>query len=101
MHFKFPQLSASGLMFGSRYPILAAHFEPFKNKKPLSWQMLISYGVLAVKVDLGTDANGKRRVGFVANLHLMAFQVKCPNHAVLAEMISTAGSLAVLAIVSA
>ena len=64
-------LSASGLMIASRYPVVAAHYLPFPNKKPMSWQMLISYGVMMVKLDLGGG-----RVGFVANLHLMAFQAR-------------------------
>lgn len=64
-------------MVASRYPILAALFSPFTNKKPLSWQMLISYGVLVLKLDLGDRGEGRRRqVGFLANLHLMAFQGK-------------------------
>ena len=68
---------ASGLMVASRYPILAALFSPFKNKKPASWQMLISYGVIVVKLDLGNIGAGRRRqIGFLANLHLMAFQGK-------------------------
>ena len=64
-------------MVASRYPILAALFSPFKNKKPFSWQMLISYGVVVVKLDLGHRGTGRRRqIGFLANLHLMAFQGK-------------------------
>ena len=64
-------------MVASRYPILAALFSPFTNKKPFSWQMLISYGVIVVKVDLGGCGQGRRRrIGFLANLHLMAFQGK-------------------------
>ena len=70
-------IPASGLMVASRYPILAALFSPFTNKKPFSWQMLISYGVIVVKVDLGGCGKGRRRrIGFLANLHLMAFQGK-------------------------
>lgn len=64
-------------MVASRYPILAAFYSPFENKKPLSWQMLISYGVVVVKLDLGghgVENRRRSRIGFLANLHLMAFQ---------------------------
>jgi hypothetical protein len=89
-------------MIASRFPILAARYVPFTNKK--SWQKLISYGCVMIKVDLdyrkilviifGVIAvegkkhdvvfwlifkkapNEKRRIGFLANLHLMAYQGK-------------------------
>lgn len=65
----------SGLMLASRYPILEAKFVPYGNKK--SWQTFISYGALLAKVDLGRkNLNGPREVGFIGNLHTMAFQEK-------------------------
>eukprot|EP00095_Tigriopus_kingsejongensis_P001554 maker-scaffold137_size321222-snap-gene-0.11 protein:Tk01554 transcript:maker-scaffold137_size321222-snap-gene-0.11-mRNA-1 annotation:"hypothetical protein DAPPUDRAFT_322081" len=65
----------SGLMLASKYPITRAEFLPYGNKK--SWQRFISYGALFVKVDLSKGTGGdKNEVGYIANLHTMAFQGK-------------------------
>ena len=59
----------------SKCPILEAEFVPFLNKK--SWQILISYGCILAKVDLGKDEeSGKKCVGYIGNLHTMAYQEK-------------------------
>jgi hypothetical protein len=62
-YFTFLFYPASGLMFASRFPIISAHFEPFTNKKPMSWQMLISYGVLVAKVR-ASKIKVKQETGF-------------------------------------
>ena len=61
--------SGSGLMICSRYPLEEISFVPFENKK--SWQRFISYGALMAKVRLGD-----RKVGYLMNLHTMAYQEK-------------------------
>ncbi|TRY67707.1 hypothetical protein TCAL_02291 [Tigriopus californicus] len=66
---------SSGLMLASRYPILEAKFIPYRNKR--SWQKFISYGALLAKVDLGRKTlNGRREVGYLGDLHTMAYQEK-------------------------
>ena len=65
MHF-----SASGLMIASRYPVLEVNFKPMIYTNSL-WQRAICYGVIMAKLDLG---NGN--VGYIANLHNVAYQVK-------------------------
>jgi len=37
---------------------------------------LVDFGCLMAKVDLGQDSKGMKHVGFVANLHMMAYQGK-------------------------
>ncbi len=66
---------SSGLFLASRYPILDVEYFPFDNRKR-NWQAFISYGMIMAKVDLGTEGDGKRRVGYFANLHCMAYQEK-------------------------
>ncbi|KAF0297194.1 Sphingomyelin phosphodiesterase 3 [Amphibalanus amphitrite] len=67
-------MGASGLFFASKYPIVGATFETFKCRK--GWARCISYGVLCVKVDVGSP--GEQRVGYVANLHTQAYQDRDP-----------------------
>ena len=55
-------------MIASRYPILEAFFHPTTHKRSL-WQHAICYGIIMTKVDLGGQ-----KVGYVANLHNVAYQ---------------------------
>jgi hypothetical protein len=64
-------------MLVSKYPFLDVHFYNFKEKGHKSWSKLIDYGVVMAKVDLGNDPKTtRRRVGYFANLHMMAYQVR-------------------------
>ena len=60
-------------MLASKYPILATHFVPFSHKR--GWHYAISYGVLLCKLDLGKHKTGANAVGYVANLHNVAYEV--------------------------
>ena len=61
-------------MLASKYPILATHFVPFSHKR--GWHHAICYGVLMCKLDLGKHKNGANGVGYVANLHNVAYEGK-------------------------
>ncbi len=65
------------MFIASRYPILEVAFVPFKAKFR-NWQAFISYGVVMAKVDLTGNrvlqAKERRKVGYLACLHLMAYQ---------------------------
>ncbi|KAK8732880.1 hypothetical protein OTU49_006972, partial [Cherax quadricarinatus] len=70
-------LLGSGLFLASEYPILEANFHPFTYNT--SYGKLICYGVLLVKLDLGTLKKNDvdmQAVGYVANTHTQAFQGK-------------------------
>ena len=64
--------AASGLMIASRYPILAVDFHVCRHKTSL-WQKPICYGIIMAKVELEATT-AKRKVGFLANLHNVAYQ---------------------------
>lgn len=64
-------------MLVSKYPFLDVHFYKFKGKGTKVWMKLLDYGIIMAKVDLGNDSkSGRRRVGYFANLHMMAYQVR-------------------------
>ncbi|XP_070574346.1 sphingomyelin phosphodiesterase 5-like [Ptychodera flava] len=68
----------SGLMVASRYPILDVYYQPFS--RVYAQLQLASFGVVAVKVDLGITKEEKSAVGFIANTHLQSYQGKDPIH---------------------
>ena len=55
-------------MIASRYPIMEVSFHPTTHKRSL-WQHAICYGIIMAKVDLGGQ-----KVGYMANLHNVAYQ---------------------------
>ena len=61
----------SGLMIASRYPIMEVKFHVCRHKRYNTWQQPICYGVIIAKVDLG-----HKKVGFIANLHNVAYQAE-------------------------
>lgn len=68
-------IGTSGLMIASRYPIMDANFHYFRHEKNSLWQKAICYGVVMAKLDLGYDSTKrKQRVGYVSNLHNVAYQ---------------------------
>ena len=71
----FPEID-SGLFIASKYPFLEVSFIKFEVENRSLWMKLIDYGCIMAKVDLGRDSDGQRRVGFIANLHMMAYQGK-------------------------
>jgi len=63
-------------MLVSKFPFLDVHFFNFKAKGAKIWMKLIDYGCVMARVNLGqNEKTGRRRVGYLANLHMMAYQV--------------------------
>ncbi|XP_019646997.1 PREDICTED: sphingomyelin phosphodiesterase 5-like [Branchiostoma belcheri] len=62
----------SGLLFASRYPVLAAEFRPFSAaRKQDRWA---AKGALMVKVFLGKTQDGQEAVGYITTTHMQSYQ---------------------------
>ncbi|KAI8501898.1 hypothetical protein Bbelb_203100 [Branchiostoma belcheri] len=62
----------SGLLFASRYPVLAAEFQPFSAaRKQDRWA---AKGALMVKVFLGRTQDGQEAVGYITTTHMQSYQ---------------------------
>lgn len=77
----------SGLLLASRYPILDAHFECYRNAR--GEDALASKGALFAKVQVGTSSTNQRVVGYITCTHLHAIEgdatVRCEQLDVLLE----------------
>jgi sphingomyelin phosphodiesterase 3 len=60
-------------MIASRYPILDVNFYSARHKNSF-WQQAICYGIVMAKVDLGQNSDGQIVVGYISNLHNVAYQ---------------------------
>ncbi|XP_076470303.1 sphingomyelin phosphodiesterase 5-like [Babylonia areolata] len=66
----------SGLMLASRHPVLDVDFKCYPRS--VSQCLLISKGLLMVKVLIGEETDSRRQVGYVYTSHLQAYQGQEP-----------------------